>query len=181
MSDPASDPDLSRTLEILLSRAGRGAADVDARRRIDRALRDHLDRLHRFVAVDQLRGFPQQQVEETVADVMEVVLAKPETFEGHSHRDFRAWLFGIARGKCANLRRKRREELPGDDTLLEVGSCAADALGRLREEERERVYARAAGVLAPLDQEVFWMRHVEAYSQEEVAQRNVSTRMLQAE
>src|SRR4029077_6189646 len=73
--------------------------------------------------------------------------------------------------QCANLRRKRREDLPGDDALFDAGSSAGTAFPRRRRREREQVLELALRVLDPARQDVFWMRHVEGFSREEIAER----------
>ncbi len=167
--DPSPPVDFSATLDGVLSRiqAGdRGERDPQLRARINSAFAKHHSRLSALVSTE-LRGFAPQQIEDTVQEVMVVAWTKlPE----HDGRYFRAWLFGIARGVCANVRRKRREVLPGDDGIFEPASENASAYAVLRQEERERLFLAAASrVLAPRDQEVFYLRYQDDLPREEIA------------
>lgn len=159
----------SRTLDGVLSRirAGdRGEHDAELRARINAAFARHYERLRALVAME-LRSFSPQQVEDTVQETMAIAWRKLPEHEGPS---FRAWLFGIARGVCVNVRRKRHEVLPGEDALFEASSEVASTYRLLRREERERLFLEAAArALDPVDQEIFYMRHMDELPREEIA------------
>lgn len=168
--DDADDPGFKRsaTLMGILSRVKAGdygADDPALRERIDRAFSKHHVKLRQFVA-RELRGFSDQQVEETV---QEVLLTAWKQLPGHDGRDFKAWLYRIASNACANLRRKARDVL-SEDGLFDPGSEGETAYARLRREERERLFLEAsARVLGPKDQEVVYMRYELELAAEEIA------------
>ena len=157
------------TLDGVLRRvkAGdRGETDPVLRARIDAAFGKHEPRLRAFVT-RELRRFSAEQVEDTVQQVLAIAWTKLAEHDGTS---FRAWLFGIARNECANVRRKCTEILLDEDALFEVPSPAASAYRELQRAERERVLLDAAArVLDPLDQEIFYLRHVDDVPRDEIA------------
>ncbi len=168
--DEREDPGFkaSATLMGILSRVKAGdygAGDPELRERIDRAFSKHHVKLRQFVA-RELRNFSEQQVEETVQDVL---LTAWRQLPGHDGRDFKAWLYRIAANACANVRRKARDVL-SEDGLFDPGSDGETAYARLRREERERLFLEAsARVLSPQDQEVVYMRYELELAAEEIA------------
>lgn len=148
----------SPTLQGVLTKLRRGddpAQDAELARRLDRAFSKHHARLRGLVS-RELRGYPDQQVEDTVQEVLLVAWRRlPE----HDGRHFRAWLFAIATRTCANVRRKRREAPIGDLSPLDRGSDWESAYAGLRRAEREEVFLDAARrVLDQREQEVVYMR-----------------------
>lgn len=159
----------SETLLGVLSRiqAGdRGQDDPELRGRIDAAFAKHHRRLQGLVA-SELRGFSPQQVEDTVQEVFATAWRRlPE----HDGRSFKAWLFEIATRTCANVRRKRRDALPGDDALFDAASDVESAYGVLRREERESLLRDAArAVLTPQEQDIVHMRYELDLPRDEIA------------
>jgi RNA polymerase sigma factor (sigma-70 family) len=159
----------SSTLMGVLSRikAGElGDQDPALRQRINAAFAKHHRRLHALVA-SELRGWSEQQVEDTVQEVLAIAWRK---LPGHDGRSFRAWLFAIATHECLNLRRKRRESLPGDDALFDAAADVESAYGRLRRAEREGLLrACADAVLDASEQEIVHMRYELDLPREEIA------------
>jgi RNA polymerase sigma factor (sigma-70 family) len=159
----------STTLVGVLSRVRAGdlgAEDPALRQRINDAFAKHHRRLHALVA-SELRGFSEQQVEDTVQEALAIAWRKLATHDG---RSFRAWLFAIATHQCANVRRKRREALPGDDALFDAASEVETVYATLRREERERLLRdAAAAVLDAQAQEIVHMRYELDLPRDEVA------------
>jgi RNA polymerase sigma factor (sigma-70 family) len=149
---------ITPTLQGVLSKLKAGAKAVDDRelaRRLDHAFTRHQARLRAHVA-SELRGFPDQQIEETLQDVLLTAWTK---LAEHDGRHFRAWLYAIASGHCANVRRKKRDSLT-DDGLFEAGAEAGGVYSALRRAERERLLQAASRkVLTPQEQEVVHMRY----------------------
>ncbi len=154
-----SGPAVSSTLRGVLTKIRRGedpADDTELARRLDHAFSKHYERLRGLVA-RELRGFSDQQIEDTVQEVLLVAWRRlPE----HDGRHFRAWLFAIATRTCANVRRKRREAPMADLSPLDPGSDWESAYGGLRRVEREEVLLEASRrVLDEREQEVVYMRY----------------------
>jgi RNA polymerase sigma factor (sigma-70 family) len=164
--EPGAELERSRTLDGILTRLRQGdAADPELRRRLDAAFSKHHRALRSLIG-RELRGFPPQQHEETLQDVLVVAWTKLPTHDG---RSFRGWLFGIATRTCANVRRKRQPAL-FEDGLFDAGSDAESAYARLRREEREQLVGEVSrACLDPGDQEIAYMRFVLDLPREEVA------------
>jgi len=159
----------SDTLVGVLSRikAGeRGEDDPALQARINTAFAKHHDRLLRLVRAE-LRGFSEEQVEDTVQESLAIAWRKLATHDG---RSFRAWLFMIATNECSNLQKKKRDVLAGDDALFEAAADVESSYERLRREERERLFREAAEhVLNAQEHEVVHMRYELDLPREEVA------------
>lgn len=156
------------TLNGVLSKLKAGARpedDPELARRLDAAFARHQERLRSHVG-RELRGFPPQQIEETLQDVL---LTAWKRLPEHDGRHFRAWLLAIASGHCANVRRKKRDALT-DDGLFDPGDEVGSVYAALRREERERLFQAAASrVLEPRDQEVLYMRYELELPSDEIA------------
>lgn len=155
--DDAAHPTTPTLLGVLskLKAGTRPEADPELARRLDAAFARHQERLRAHIG-RELRGFPAQQIEETLQDVL---LTAWKRLPEHDGRHFRAWLLAIASGHCANVRRKKRDAL-SDDGLFDPGDEVGTVYAALRQEERERLFLAAAQrVLAPQDQEVLYMRY----------------------
>lgn len=165
--DDRPDPTFHRsaTLTGVLSRLHLGPDDPVLRGRLDAAFSKHHVALRANVR-RELRGFSEEQVEDTVQEVLLVAWNKlPE----HDGRHFKAWLFAIANRVCANVRRKRREVL-SEDGLFDPGSEVESVYARLRRDERERLFQDAARrVLDARDQEIVYMRFELDLPAEEIA------------
>jgi len=120
---------------------------------LDRLFSAHRDRVYRLGLA--LVGDP-QRAEELVQDTLETAWKKLPEFQGN----FGPWIFGIARMRARNLRRKKGELL-SDDGLVDPTSPAAGALRLLERHEREALLAAAAATLTAEEQEVVHLRYVE--------------------
>ena len=120
---------------------------------LDRLFAAHRDRVYRLCL--SLVGDP-QLAEELVQDTLTTAFEKLPEFRGN----FAPWIFGIARMRARNLRRKKAELL-SEDGLVDPSSAAAGALRLLERHEREALLAAAAATLSPEEQEVVHLRYVE--------------------
>lgn len=155
----------SATLAGVLSRLHRDADDPELRARLDAAFSKHHVALRARVR-RELRGHSEELVEDTVQEVLLVAWSK---LADHDGRHFKAWLLAIAGRVCANVRRKRRDQL-SDDGLFDPGSEAESVYAVLRREERERLFLEAARrVLDARDQEVVYLRYELELPAEEIA------------
>ena len=101
-------------------------------------------------------------------DVMLIAYSKLPEFRGDS--SFRSWIYGIARFRCYDLRRKKREAL-SDDGFNEIMDDDPNALSQLRRRERIQLMRDAAtAVLDPVEQRAVHLRYVEMVSQDEIGQ-----------
>ena len=149
----------SHTLIGVLSRIQQGerGSDPDLARLLNQAFGKH-ERPLRFHCRGELHGFPESAIDEMVQDVfLEAWLKLP----GYQPRkEFRVFLWQIARLKCANARRKRRDVL-SEDGFLEAGSDERSAIANLADEERNTLIDQAAkNVLDKEDQDLVHMRWV---------------------
>jgi len=100
-------------------------------------------------------------------DVMLIAYSKLPEFRGQS--SFRSWIYGIARFRCYDLRRKKREAL-SDDGFNEIVDEDPSALSQLRRRERMLLMREAAAaVLDATEQRAVHLRYVEQVSQDEIA------------
>jgi RNA polymerase sigma factor (sigma-70 family) len=160
----------SHTLASVLSRiqAGRIEGDPELARKLDIAFGKHEAQLHRFCA-RELRGVSGAEAEEVVQDVFLEAWSKLDGYR--PERPFRAFLWGIASKKCANLRRKRRDVL-SEDGLFDPGDEAPNVLTTLADADRDAIVEEAANrVLDASEQEVIHLRWVLDYPNEDIAEQ----------
>jgi RNA polymerase sigma-70 factor (ECF subfamily) len=160
----------SHTLASVLSRiqAGRLDGDAELARKLDVAFGKHEAQLQLFCA-KELRGVSAAEVDEVVQDVLLEAWSKLEGYR--PDRPFRAFLWGIALKKCANVRRKRRDVL-SEDGLFDPGDEAPNVLGTLADAERDAIVDEAANrVLDASEQEVIHLRWVLDYPNEDIAEQ----------
>lgn len=144
------------------------AGDPDLEMRLNRAFAKHEVALRRFCR-RELRGESDAVVDEIVQDVLLEAWRKLPTYEAVAR--FRAFLWGIAAFKCANVRRKRHDVLTSDG-FLEEAAGDRSALARLADGERDELVAEAAAaVLDDADQEIVHLRWVMDYPLDDIAQR----------
>jgi RNA polymerase sigma factor (sigma-70 family) len=159
------------TLKGVLTKIRRGdrpEEDPELLQRLDEAFGRHAAKLYRYVR-RELRAAPPQQVEEIVQDVLAEAWVQLPRYEAIEH--FSAFLFALARNRCANARRKRSDVLT-EDGILDGGSVDHSALAQLVDEERNALIEEAArNVLDESDQELVVLRWVLDYSLDEVAER----------
>lgn len=148
----------------LIQRGERGAPELE--QRLNTAFAKHADKLRSYCR-RELRGFPLEVVEETTQEVLFEAWNKLPTYRAEGR--FKSFLWAIAAFKCANVRRKRRDVL-SEDGLLEAISTERSALGRLSDEERNKLFEEAArNVLDDREQEVTHLRWVLDYPYEDIA------------
>jgi len=150
------------TLAGVLSRiqGGERGTDPDLARQLDEAFMKNVPALRRLCR-RELGGFPQSVVEEEVQEVLLQAWRKLPSYE--PRLPFRVFLLEIARRKCANVRRKRRDVLT-EDGFLEVGSEERGVIAQLAEEERNALIQQAAqNVLEQEEQELVVLRWVLDY------------------
>lgn len=166
---PARTPP-SHTLAGVLSRMRRGERDDPELEHLlgvaftknDTRLRNHCRR--------ELRGFPNERIEEIVQDVKLEAWRWVVTERYRPDEHFRAFLFALAGNVCRNVRRKRQDVL-SEDGLFDPHSPERDTLARLTEEERDAVVEDALRTLDPSDQDVVHLRYVLDYPYEDVAEQ----------
>jgi RNA polymerase sigma-70 factor, ECF subfamily len=159
---------LAHTLAGVLSRLQGGDArpDPELAAQLDRAFDKHHASLARYVG-RELRGFPAEVVEEVVQDVLLQAWQGLPSYR--PDQPFRAFLWGIAARKCANVRRKKRDLL-SEDGVVDPTAGDAPLIGRLADAERDELVRRAAAnVLGPDDQEIVQLRWVLDYPLDDIA------------
>jgi len=106
--------------------------------------------------------------EDAAQDVMLIAFNKLPEFKGES--TLRTWLYGIARYRCYDLKRKKREVL-NDDGLNEIMDDDPGALKSMRRRERGQLMQEAIkAALDPLEQRAVHLRYVELMSQDDIAE-----------
>lgn len=115
-------------------------------------------RFVRRVVRSALRGFPGAEIDEIAQDVFIVLCALGEDVRPALVRE-------IARKKCANWRRRRRELLDLDGTIEAHRDLSPDPHDRIEAKERQMMLAGAARrALGEGDLEIFrlrWLRDLE--------------------
>jgi RNA polymerase sigma factor (sigma-70 family) len=161
----------SHTLAGVLSRiqaGARGADDPELARKLDQAFAKHESDLRRRCR-KELRGASAERVDEIVQDVLLEAWAKLPVYRAET--EFRGFLWGIARLKCANARRKSSDVLT-EDGLLKEGSEEQHVLARLADEQRDALIEEASNnVLDAADQELVQLRWVLDYPLDDVVER----------
>lgn len=160
----------SHTLAGVLTRLREGnrAADPELGEALDRAFGKHTEALERYCA-RELRGFSAENVEEVAQDVLLEAWRLLPVYQ--RDQPFRAFLWGIASKKCANLRRRIRDVL-SEDGEVELEAQERSVLGRIADEARNQLVDTAArNVLSPQEQEMAHLRWVMDYPYEEIARQ----------
>ncbi len=139
-------------------KAGEGAA-------FERLVRDHGDRIYRFVK--RLAG--DQQAEDLTQEVFVRVHRSVGAFQPGG--SFEAWLFTIANNLCIDaLRRRRPEALTHDFLEAAPAAGAKEPLEELEDEERRQAILEAVGRLPLAQRQVFLLREEAGLSFREIAE-----------
>lgn len=169
MSDPddnaAPTPAALHTLAGVWSRIRETDRTPTLEAKLGEAFAKHADKLLAYCR-RELRGLPEELAQETTQDVLLEAWNKLPTYEPVA--PFRSFLWAIARLKCANVRRKRRDRLT-EDGVVDPESEAASALAGLEYAERNALIEEAArNVLDAREQDVVQLRWVQDYPYDEI-------------
>lgn len=127
-----------------------------------------LDRYRSAVLARCQAQLPRQEAEEVVQEVFLTAITRIDQF-GYAG-SLRGWLLQIARNKCRNARRKRRERLLEDDTLFLPEDPSPRPPRRLRQQERAELFYRALSQLPPDRRRAFQLFHLDGSSYQDIEQ-----------